>query len=122
MPETYALSPAFLEDFEFNQRHLDVFSSEAARREIVVFPIIREVYKHYYDKVSFWVQKTLVYSEKLSGTPDYLISKKSDLSKTRLERPLLVVVEAQKNDFEQRWYRNPMLSIATHCNSGMHSG
>ena len=102
-PEPYVPSPTFLEDFEFNQRHLDVFSSEAARCEIVIFPVIREVYKHYYDKVSFWVQKPLIYSEKLSGVPDYLISKRSSLGKTMLEHPLLVVVEAKKNDFEQGW-------------------
>ncbi|MEO0458389.1 MAG: hypothetical protein AAF152_17660 [Cyanobacteria bacterium P01_A01_bin.114] len=103
IPETYTPSQTFLEEFEFNQRHLDVFSSEAARCEIVIFPIVREVYKHYYNQVSFWVQKPLVYSDKLSGTPDYMISKKSDLGKTMLERPLLVVVEAKKNDFEQGW-------------------
>ncbi|MCB1659808.1 MAG: hypothetical protein KDI39_16440, partial [Pseudomonadales bacterium] len=39
----------------------------------------------------------------LSGTPDYMISKCSALGKTVLEFPLLMLVEAKKNDFEQGW-------------------
>lgn len=39
----------------------------------------------------------------LSGTPDYIFSKKSSLGKTVLETPIVIVVEAKKNDFEQGW-------------------
>ena len=38
-----------------------------------------------------------------SGIPDYLFSKRSDLGKTVLEQPLVSVVKAKKNDFEQGW-------------------
>ena len=96
-------SDIFIEEFEFNQRNMDVFSSEAARCEIIIFPILREMYKYYYEKISLWVEKPIVYDEKLSGTPDYVISKKSELGKTMLEFPLLIVAEAKKNDFEQGW-------------------
>ncbi|MDM8566266.1 hypothetical protein QUF74_11535 [Candidatus Halobeggiatoa sp. HSG11] len=82
---------------------MDIFSSEAARCEIIIFPILREVYKNYYQKTSLWIQKSISYDEKLNGTPDYIISKKSELGKTMLECPLLIVVEAKKNDFEQGW-------------------
>lgn len=99
----YKPSDIFFEEFEFNQRNMDVFSSEAARCEIIIFPILREMYKYYYEKISLWVQKPIVYDEKLSGTPDYVISKKSELGKTMLEFPLLIVAEAKKNDFEQGW-------------------
>ena len=40
-------SKAFLEEFEFSQRHINVFSSEAARCENVIYPILRDVYKNY---------------------------------------------------------------------------
>jgi hypothetical protein len=93
----------FIEEFEFNQKNLDIYSSETARCEIVIFPILREIYKNYYQQTSFWVQKNLSYNDKLSGNPDYIISKKSDLGKTMLEYPLLIIVEAKKNDFEQGW-------------------
>ncbi len=56
-----------------------------------------------YKKISLWVQKAIAYDDKLSGTPDYIVSKKSELGKTMLEFPLLIVAEAKKNDFEQSW-------------------
>jgi len=99
----HKVSDMFIEEFEFNQENMDIFSSEAARCEIIIFPILREMYKYYYKKLSLWVQKSIAYDEKLSGTPDYLISKKSELGKTMLEFPLVIVAEAKKNDFEQGW-------------------
>ena len=101
--QEYPVPSTFIEEFEFNQRNLDVFSSEASRCEIVIFPILREVYKKYHQEISLWVQKPIAYSDKLNGTPDYIISKKSELGKTFLEFPLLIVAEAKKNDFEQGW-------------------
>ncbi|HHC24595.1 MAG TPA: hypothetical protein ENK58_04160 [Desulfobacterales bacterium] len=99
----HKISDIFVEEFEFNQKNMDVFSSEAARCEIIIFPILREMYKYYYEKVSLWVQKSIIYDEKLSGTPDYVISKKSELGKTMLEFPLIIVAEAKKNNFDQGW-------------------
>jgi hypothetical protein len=54
-------------------------------------------------KYSLWIQKPLFYNETLTGTPDYLIATRSALGKTVLASPLLLVVEAKKNDFEQGW-------------------
>ena len=99
----YNVPFAFTEEFKFNQINLDVFSSEASRCEIIIFPILREVYKSYHHKVALWIQKSIAYNEKLNGTPDYVVSKKSDLGKTFLESPLLIIAEAKKNDFEQGW-------------------
>jgi len=64
---------------------------------------LREVYKRYHDKYSFWIQKSIAYNDKLNGTPDYIIATRSALGKTVLELPLVVVVEAKENDFEQGW-------------------
>lgn len=102
-PQEYDIPKTFIEEFTFNQKNLDVFSSEASRCEIIIFPILREVYKKYYQKISLWVQKPITYNEKLNGTPDYMISKRSKLGKTFLESPLLIIAEAKKNDFEQGW-------------------
>ncbi len=96
-------SENFLSDLEFYKENIDVFSSEASRCEIIISPLLREVYKKYYLKCSFWIQKSLSYDETLSGTPDYIFSARSELGKTVLEKPILIVVEAKKNDFEQGW-------------------
>jgi len=95
--------PAFLNEFKFNVETIDVYTSEASRAEGIIFPILREVYKNYHEKFSFWIQKPVIYNDKLSGTPDYLIATKSALGKTVLEAPLVMVAEAKKNDFEQGW-------------------
>ncbi|MEN8221402.1 MAG: hypothetical protein ABFS56_34705 [Pseudomonadota bacterium] len=78
-------------------------ASEGARCEIRIFPILREVYKNYSDKFALWVQKSIYYDSELTGTPDYIVSQKSEYGKIFLESPILAVVEAKKNDFEQGW-------------------
>lgn len=93
----------FLQDFEFCKQHIDIFTSEASRSEIAISPLLREVYKKHYTKYSFWIQKNMTYDSVLSGTPDYILSKKSALGKTVLEQPIVIIVEAKKNDFEQGW-------------------
>lgn len=93
----------FRQEFEFTLENLPVFTSEGARTEAVIFPILREVYKNYNDKFILWIQKSFAYDAKLNGTPDYLIATKSPLGKTVLAKPLLGVVEAKKNDFEVGW-------------------
>ena len=93
----------FRAEFEFNRVNLDMFSSEGARAEIIIFPILREAYKNYAQRYSLFVQRYLRCVEELSGTPDYIIATKSALGKTVLELPLVVLAEAKKNDFEQGW-------------------
>ena len=96
-------SEQFQQDFEFCRQHIDVFSSEAARCETIIFPILKEIYKRYADDYALWIQKPIAYDELLSGTPDYLIATKSELGKPVVGTPLIVLVEAKKNDFEQGW-------------------
>ena len=103
MPEDLEPSAAFRAEFQFNTDNIDVYSSEASRAEAIIFPVLREIYKRHYEKYSLWVQKAMAYDDKLSGTPDYLIGTKSELGKTYLETPLVIIAEAKKNDFEQGW-------------------
>ena len=95
--------PAFLDDLRFNLEHIDVFSSEASRAEFVIAPVLREVFKRHHERCSFWAQKPIAYDETLCGVPDHLFATRSALGKTVLERPLLLIVEAKKNDFELGW-------------------
>lgn len=101
--KSIAPTDSFLTEFNFNIRTMDAFSSEAARCELLIFPVLREVYKKLAAEIALWIQKPINYDEKLSGTPDYLFAKRSPLGKTVLELPLLAVVEAKKSDFEQGW-------------------
>jgi hypothetical protein len=94
---------AFIEELKFNKENIDIFSSEASRSELIISPLLIEVYKKHSRNYSFWIQKPISFDEILSGTPDYIFSKRSPLGKTVLETPLVIVVEAKKNDFEQGW-------------------
>ena len=96
-------SEQFLQDFEFCRQHIDVFASEAARCEVIIFPILKEIYKRYADTYALWIQKPITYDEILNGTPDYLISTKSELGRPVVGTPLILLAEAKKNDFEQGW-------------------
>lgn len=97
------LPQQFVKEFLFNRDHLDIYTSEASRCEAIIFPILREVYKDYTQQCALWIQKPLSYDSDLSGTPAYMIAAQSMLGKTVLGEPLLIIVEAKKNDFEQGW-------------------
>ncbi len=96
-------SEQFLQDFEFCMQYIDVFTSEASRCEAIIFPILKEIYKGYAESYALWIKKSIVYDETLSGTPDYLISTRSELGLPVVGTPLIMLVEAKKNDFEQGW-------------------
>ena len=96
-------SEQFLEEFEFCTQHIDIYASEAARCEAIIFPILKEVYKPYAKDYALWIKKSISYDETLSGTPDYLIATRSELGLPVVGIPLIVLVEAKKNDFDQGW-------------------
>ena len=96
-------SEQFLQEFEFNREYIDVFASGEARCEAVIFPVLREVYKRYADYYVLWIKKPIAYDDVLSGTPDYFISTRSELGKLVVGAPLIMLVEAKKNDFEIGW-------------------
>ena len=97
-------SEQFLQEFEFCMQHIEVFASEAARCEAIIFPILKEIYKGYADNYALWIKKAITYDETLNGTPDYLISTRSELGIPVVGTPLIIpVVEAKKNDFDQGW-------------------
>lgn len=101
--EAKAPSEQFLKEIEFSQQHFDFLSSEGSRCEVVIFPILREIYKDYTENYGLWVKKSITYDEILNGTPDYLVATKSELGITVVGTPLIMMVEAKKNDFEQGW-------------------
>ncbi|MEY4768139.1 MAG: hypothetical protein RL637_778 [Pseudomonadota bacterium] len=96
-------SEQFISELKFNRQYLDIFSSEAARCENIIYPILREIYKQYAENYVLWSHKTLNYNEILTGIPDYLFTSRSELGKTVLGLPILAVVEAKQNNFTEGW-------------------
>ena len=96
-------SEQFLQELEFSRQYIPVFASDGARCEALIFPILREVYKQHAEHYALWIKKAIAYDETLSGTPDYFISTRSELGKLVVGTPLIMLVEAKKNDFEVGW-------------------
>lgn len=96
-------SDFFVQELKFSEQNMDIYTSEYSRCENIIYPILREVYKNFTDKYSLWSHKSITYDAKLNGAPDYLFSTRSELGKTVLGFPIVVVVEAKKNDFSEEW-------------------
>ncbi|KOR29306.1 hypothetical protein TI05_15375 [Achromatium sp. WMS3] len=103
--EYQKLTPSkhFIKEFEFSEKNIDIFTSEYSRCENVIYPILREVYKEFVDKYSLWSHKLITYDAKLNGIPDYLFATKSELGKTVVGLPIITIVEAKQNDFNEGW-------------------
>ena len=101
--ETLKPPEQFLQELAFSMQHIDVYASEGSRCETVIYPILREVYKAYADNYALWVKKSFAYDETLNGTPDYFVATRSELGLRTVGTPLIILVEAKKNDFEQGW-------------------
>jgi hypothetical protein len=101
--EAASPSEQFLQEFRFTMQNINVFSSEASRCEAIIFPVLREAYKAYADTYALWIRQQIAYDATLNGTPDYLVATKSELGMTVVGTPLIMLVEAKKNDFEQGW-------------------
>ena len=77
--------------------------SEAAIRENILYPILKEVFRKYDDTLMLWANKSISFDKELGGMPDYIVAKQSERGKIIFGKPLLAVVEAKKDDFEGGW-------------------
>jgi hypothetical protein len=96
-------STALKEDIQFNLEEIAYDVSEAAICELIINPILRAAWKPYADVLAFWVRQPLNYDDELTGIPDYMFSKRSDLGKIIFETPYVAAVEAKRDDFTGGW-------------------
>jgi hypothetical protein len=96
--------PDFLKaELNYVMQNIPYKVSEAAIRENILYPILKEVFKKYDDTLMLWANKSITYNKELTGIPDYIIAKQSARGKIIFGKPLLAVVEAKKDDFEGGW-------------------
>jgi hypothetical protein len=93
----------FRAELDYTLKEVSFIGSEYAVCETLIYPILREVSKLYKDKLNLWSHKAIVYDEKLCGTPDYIVAKRSPLGVEIFEKPFLITVEAKKDDFIEGW-------------------
>jgi hypothetical protein len=77
-------------------------SSEIGCGEILLFPILREVWKTYREELSLFTHEGLEFDDDLSGTPDYFVCKVTEYGRIP-DVPYLLVVEAKRDDFDRAW-------------------
>jgi len=100
----FTISETFRQDLDliFNEGVFD--NSEIAICENIIYPVLKEVWKAYRSKFLLWSHQTLIYDEKLSGIPDYILAKRSPLGTVVFDKPYFVLVEAKKeSDFTEGW-------------------
>jgi hypothetical protein len=100
----FTISDIFRQELDliFNEGVFD--NSEIAICENIIYPVLKEVWKAYRSNFLLWSHQTLIYDEKLSGIPDYILAKRSPLGTVVFDKPYFVLVEAKKeSDFTEGW-------------------
>lgn len=97
------LSDALKSDLDYVMNNMPYKVSEAAIRENILYPILKEVFRKYDDTLMLWANKSISFDKELGGMPDYIVAKQSERGKIIFGKPLLAVVEAKKDDFEGGW-------------------
>ncbi|MFN0200293.1 MAG: hypothetical protein ACKVTZ_02160 [Bacteroidia bacterium] len=100
---TYIEVPAFLaEELEFNITEMPYNASEAAICEMVIFPILKSIWKPFAKKLLLWSHQSVSKDAEVSGIPDYILAKRSPLGRV-MSLPMLVMIEAKKDNFDEGW-------------------
>jgi hypothetical protein len=96
--------------------------SEAARCDMLIAPMLYEAWLQHRSVFKLWSHAPLEYNEELSGTPDYLIARQSPFGTEAVGLPILVAVEAKKDDFILGWGQCAAEMIAIQKLNGESSG
>lgn len=93
----------FREELAFNLREFPLDRSEIGAGELLIFPILREVWKTYRPELSLFSHEGLEFDADLCGTPDYFACKRSEFGPFYPTPPYVLVVEAKLSDFARAW-------------------
>lgn len=102
-PVEFVVTDYFREDLTIVMREGVVNNSEFAICENLIYPVLKEVWKKYCERLVIWSHQFLSDGLELEGFPEYILAKRSDLGKIVFERPFLLLVEAKQDDFDAAW-------------------
>jgi hypothetical protein len=101
---TQMQAPARLvEDIDFTLNNVDYNASEIAICESLIYPVLVQLWKPFLDILVLHSHRSWQVEGELTGIPDYLISAVSKYGIAVIETPVLVAVEAKKDNFEEGW-------------------
>jgi hypothetical protein len=102
-PTAPPFGDAFRTELEFNLRMLPIGRSEIGAGEVLLFPILREVWKAYSKDLALFTHEGLTFDDDLTGIPDYFVCKVSEYGRTIPDVPYLLIAEAKLDNFERAW-------------------
>jgi hypothetical protein len=102
-PTAPVFSAHFRSELQFNLTRLPPARSESGAGEIILFPIIREVWRDYHTDLSLFTHESLTFDTDLTGYPDYFVCKPSEFGPFYPTPPSLLIVEAKLDDFANAW-------------------
>ena len=86
VPPAVEVSIYLRDEIDYVQKFIGLPRSESARRESLIFPILREACKHY-PQMQLWSHEALECDADLTGTPDYFLSRRSPQGSMIVEQP-----------------------------------
>jgi hypothetical protein len=93
----------FRGELDLTLREFPLNRSETGCGELVLFPLLREVWKTYRTALTLFTHEPLTGPGDLTGVPDYFVCQRSEFGPFYPEPPFLLVVEAKLDDFERGW-------------------
>jgi hypothetical protein len=99
----FSVPDSFREDLEFMMREGVVNNSEFAVCENLVYPVLKQVWKQYYNQFTLWSHHFLQCDAQLTGFPEYILARRSPLGKVVFDQPYFILVEAKQDNFDAAW-------------------
>lgn len=93
----------FRAELQFSLTRLPPSRSESGASGVILFPIVREVWREYYTELSLFSHEALASDADLAGFPDYFVCKQSEFGPFYPTPPYLLVIEAKLDDFAKAW-------------------
>ena len=93
----------WVKEFRFDLREIPYKESKTFIQEVLIFPVLRLAWKPFSPYLTLWGHKAISADETLSGIPDYIIAKRSNLGSIVFDVPYVAVVEAKMDDFTGGW-------------------
>jgi hypothetical protein len=78
--------------------------SEAAICEQLIYPILKTLWINgFLEDMLLWSHTSFTADDTLTGVPDYVFAQRTEYDSESLEPPVLVAIEAKKDNFEEGW-------------------
>jgi hypothetical protein len=99
----FPVPESFREDLAFMMQESVVDNSEFAICENLIYPILKQVWKQYYNQFTLWSHQYLNCDAQLTGFPEYILARRSPLGKIVFDQPYFILVEAKQDNFDAAW-------------------